>query len=331
MTRLSTTAPTPIRKPESILLGELAIAAGLAGRPVAVCFSESIATTTCEIWKYFTQFTGPEHVLHVHGQTDVRRLTKDVGHWRLVVVHTPRLFNTVAWTVQMHGSETSARPTIFSRSIPSAVNDVPIPMLVLRNTPDESSAIVRWLTAGCPGRTVLPDERPQNGITFDPALTPLTAPSHLPNARGPSKLRDTQLLAALLAGACLTGNTQCSPEPTDLPTCGQHEYDRVRRLLQSPLVNTADEPVDQLAVDMVDRANVYLELKCNAEFIYAKPSLCDNDDPIHRQRGSRTHFLDRDARTEFFYRLFHNAFRFSFFDKLDLRCYCVRVLNVREH
>ena len=188
----------------------------------------------------------------------------------------------------MRGSGTSALPTIFSRFVPDSVDDVPTPILVLRNTPDESSSIVRWLMTGCPHRAVLPDDQPTNGITFDPALNPVTIPSHLPNGRGPTKLRDCQLLAALLSGACLTGNAEPSPELTDLPTCGQHEYERVRCLLQSPLVNTAKEPVDQLAIEMVNRANVFLELKCNAEFIYAHPSLCGDGDPIHRQRGSRT-------------------------------------------
>ena len=102
------------------------------------------------------------------------------------------------------------------------------------------------------------------------------------------KLRDCQLLAALLSGACLTGNAEQSPESTGLPTCGEHEYEQVRRLLQSPLVNTANEPVDQLAIDMVNRANILLELKCNAEFTYANPSLCGDGDPIHRQCSSRT-------------------------------------------
>lgn len=287
MIQISTTH-APIRKPDSVLFGELSIAAGLAGNPVAVCFSESAAVLDCELWKYSAQFAGPGRVFHVHSQADVRKLTKAVGLWRLVVVHTPRLFNTVAWTVQMHGAATSTRPAIFTRFVPDSVDDVPIPIVVLRSTPDESSSIVRWLMAGCPQRAVLPDNQPPNGITFDPALIPVTIPSHLPNGRGPSKLRDCQLLSALLSGAWLTGNAEQSPEPTDLPTCGHDEYERVRRLLQSPLVNTADEPVDQLAVDMVNRANVFLELQCNAEFIYAHPSLCSHGDPIHGQRGSRT-------------------------------------------
>ena len=287
MTRISTT-PAAIRKPVSVLFGELAIAAGLAGKPVAVCFSESTAAVDCELWKYLAQFTGPGRVLHVYSQADVRKLTKAVGHWRLVVVHTSRLFNTVAWIVQTHNLETSARPTVFSRFVPDSIDDLPIPLLALRNTADESSSIIRWLMAGCPQRAVLPDGRPANGIAFDPALIPTMTPRQLPTGRGPAKLRDCQLLAALLSGAYLTGNTQQSPESTDLPACGQDEYQRVRQLLQSPLLCTADEPINQLALDMVGRANVFLELKCNPELFEGNPLLCNGSDPTWSIRGSRT-------------------------------------------
>jgi hypothetical protein len=235
MTRINTT-PAAIRKPDSVLFGELAIAAGMTGNPVAVCFSESAAVVDCELWKYLAQCAGPGRAMHVHSQIDVRKLTKAVGSCPLVVVHAPRLFNTVAWTVQMHGSQTSARPAIFTRMVPNSLEDVPIPILVLRNTPDESSSILRWLMAGCPQRACLPDVQPTNGITLDPALSPVTIPSKLSNGRGPTKLRDCQLLTALLSGACLTNNAEQAPELTDSATCGQREYERVRRLLQSPLV-----------------------------------------------------------------------------------------------
>ena len=287
-TNMTTTAG--MTKPDLIAFGELGIAAGMAGKPIAICFSESAATVDCEHWKYFVRFTDPERVLHVHSQADVTRLKKSFSSWRLVVVHALRLFNTVAWIVQMHGSTTSARPTIFSRIVPESVDDVPIPLLVLRNTPDESSSIIRWLMAGCPQRAVLPIERSTNGITtFDPALISVTVPSHLPNGRGPEKLRDCQLLAALLSGACMVGRLGNAPEQPDSPMGSHNEYEQVRRLLQSRLVNIADEPVDQTAIDMVNRANVYLELKCNSMLIADNPLLCDSGDPLRRLNGSRTH------------------------------------------
>ncbi len=55
MTRINTACNT-VPKPDSVLFGELAIAAGLAGQPVAVCFLESTATIDCELWNYFSEF-----------------------------------------------------------------------------------------------------------------------------------------------------------------------------------------------------------------------------------------------------------------------------------
>ena len=88
----------------------------------------------CELWKYFSEFARPSHVLHVHSQKDVTTLRKAVGHWRLIVVHAARLLNTVAWIVQSHESNSLARPTIFSRSVPESIDDLPVPLLVLRST-----------------------------------------------------------------------------------------------------------------------------------------------------------------------------------------------------
>jgi hypothetical protein len=58
--------------------------------------------------------------------------------------------------------------------------------------------------------------------------------------------------------------------------------------LQSPLLCTADEPVTQLAVDMVGRTNVFLELKCNPELREGSTLRCDDGDPTGRIRGSST-------------------------------------------
>ena len=69
---------------------------------------------------------------------------------------------------------------------------------------------------------------------------------------------------------------------------GRDDYELVRRLLQSPLLCTADEPINQLAVDMVGRANVFLKLKLNQELIEGNPLRCNGSDPTWSIRGSRT-------------------------------------------
>ncbi|MCH7988939.1 MAG: hypothetical protein IID46_07280 [Planctomycetes bacterium] len=287
MTRVCT-APNGVTKPHSVLFGELAIAAGFVGKPIAVCFAESSAALDCDLWLHLAQIGGPSRVLHVHGKPDIKKLVKFMGAWRLVIVHAPRLHNEVAWIVQMHSSTALPRPAIFSRAVPTAVDDDPIATLVLRSNDDESTAITRWLMSGSPPSAILPDELPVNNVMFSPALNPVMTPRHLPNGRGPRKLRDCKLLAALLSGASLLRSAAQPDEPDNASAVGRDDYELVRRLLQSPLLCTADEPINQLAVDMVGRANVFLKLKLNPELIEGNPLRCSGSDPTWSIRGSRT-------------------------------------------
>ena len=142
--------------------------------------------------------------------------------------------------------------------------------------------------AGCPQRAVLPEGQPTNGIAFDTDLVPVTMPSQLPNGWGPTKLRDCQLLAALMFGASLLRGAPHPDEPESASAVGRNDYELVRRLLQSPLLCAADEPVTQLAVDMVGRTNVFLELKCHPEWIEGNPLRGNDGDPTWRIRGGRT-------------------------------------------
>jgi len=169
-----------------------------------------------------------------------------------------------------------------------AVDDHPIATLVLRGNDDESTAIIRWLMSGLPPRAILSDELPVNNVMFSPALNPVMTPRHLPNGRGPRKLRDCKLLAALLSGASLLRNAAQPDEHDNASAVGRGDYELVRRLLQSPLLCTAEEPINQLAVDMVGRANVFLKLKLNPELIEGNPLRCNGNDPTWSIRGSRT-------------------------------------------
>jgi hypothetical protein len=47
-------------------------------------------------------------------------------------------------------------------------------------------------------------------------------------------------------------------------TLGLQDYELVRGLLQSPLVGSADESFDPLTADMVNRANVFMAVKCES-------------------------------------------------------------------
>ena len=277
-----------VKKPDSVLLGELAIAAGLADRPVAVCCTESPAALDAELWRYFAQFAGSDRVIHVYSQADVRQLRKAFSSQRLVVVHEPRLFERVSWVVKTQQSTTSASPALFSRFVPASADAIPLPLLVLRNSADESAALSRWVMAGCPEGTSLPLALPSWSITLHPDLLDLTTPGFSPISQPPDSVRDCRLLTALSFGASLMRNLEQSHDSSESQVCGPHEYEIVRRLLQSSILSHATESVDPLAIDMVNRSNVFLELKQDAEFVHSHPSLSNFGDPIHRRRGSRT-------------------------------------------
>ncbi len=78
MTQINTT-PVSICKSDSVLFGELAIAAGFVGTPIAVCFTESSAALDCALWMHLAQIGGPSRVLHVHGKPDVNEVGKVYG------------------------------------------------------------------------------------------------------------------------------------------------------------------------------------------------------------------------------------------------------------
>ena len=118
---------------------------------------------------------------------------------------------------------------------------------------------------------------------------PLTQPTINADSQSPSRLRDRFVLSALVRGARLHRQLEITPcvseeslevEPRD--------YEAVRGLLQSPLVASADDAVDPLAVAMVNRANVYLEMKYMPELWETNPIFRLDGDPIDRLQGCRT-------------------------------------------
>lgn len=52
MTRLSTPHLLLPPTPRSVVLGELAVAAGIAGQPVTLMYQDYAGPALCEIWKY---------------------------------------------------------------------------------------------------------------------------------------------------------------------------------------------------------------------------------------------------------------------------------------
>lgn len=88
-------------RPASIILGELAIAAGVAGRTVALCFEDYSAPILCEMCRYLLHGLGTEGVVQIRSQADLKKLDKQISDVRLVLVQSPRVYAATAWAVQM--------------------------------------------------------------------------------------------------------------------------------------------------------------------------------------------------------------------------------------
>jgi hypothetical protein len=146
MTRFPTSQAVPT-VPRSVVLGELAIAAGIAGRSLTLLYQDYSGPALCEMWKYLLRGFDADEILHVRSQADVRSLGERVAELRAVLIHTPRLHATVAWRVQMAApilGEIVPRPSIFVRGVPDDVEADPGAMVVLRCNREESATITRW-------------------------------------------------------------------------------------------------------------------------------------------------------------------------------------------
>lgn len=89
MTRLPTSRAVPA-VPRSVVLGELALAAGIAGRSLTLLYQDYSGPALCEMWKYLLRGFGPNEILHVRSQADVRSLGERVAEVRGVLIHAPR-------------------------------------------------------------------------------------------------------------------------------------------------------------------------------------------------------------------------------------------------
>lgn len=264
MTRLPV-APTLPPKPTSVVLSELAIAAGMVGHSATLSFQSFPAPVLCQLWKYCIRYAGPETVRHIYTQADVRKLAKEIDQVRLVLVYTDRLCNLVSWTIQTSAlllDDGTAKPALFHCGGPHDAEDDPGPTLVLRGDGAEQAAVPQWLlTAGNdrPDWEAIP---PALNIQAESALDAELMAFRLPTVDA-GGVRNRQVLDALLAGATLVRSLQEVPLPSGLIT-SIGDYNLVRRLLQNRLVAGADDAFDPLAVDMVNRANVYMGVKYGA-------------------------------------------------------------------
>jgi hypothetical protein len=282
MTRLHITHRPPL-KPRSVMLGDLAIAAGIAGQSITLCYQDFPAPLLCETWRYHARFLDAEEVFHVRTQADLRKLTERGAEVRLVLVHALRLHVPTVWAIELAESADDgegSRPAVLSRFVPPDLDEDPGATLVLRGKSEECSTAAHWLLGLGEERPDWRDISTPVRVEMPPWLSPVLSVGRSSNGLGRRRIRDVRILRGLLAGATvLRAYRQGDEDGTARRVCGA-DYEQVRTLLQSRIVGSADEPYDPLAVAMVGRMNVYLAISR------------DRDEPVRRELVTRREVVD---------------------------------------
>ncbi|MGO8752735.1 MAG: hypothetical protein ACLQNE_42885 [Thermoguttaceae bacterium] len=288
MTRLPIPLPPP-PAPHSVILAELAIAAGIAGHSIAICYQGYPAPLLCGIWRHFASLVGLDRAFQVSNQADIRKLVGRIPELRLGLVHGPRLLNPTAWTIQMTdpATESVSRPAVFCRFTPTDPDDDPGATIVLRANSQECTLTQQWLMMGHLGCLGLADIEPSENNGVVPELPPVLSTALSTNGIGLRGSRDRQVLLGLLAGACLLRCVH-QEDLSNIPlTVSLQDYALVRGILQSPILSSADEGFDPLAADMVSRANLYTIVKYGADRDGLSPFPADGPDGRFDIRGDR--------------------------------------------
>ena len=252
-------------KPDIVVLGELALAAGLTGQSITLCCDGFPAHVLAELWLRHRLGLAPRQALHVRTQADVRRFEKEPCGARLLLVHTPRFHVTIAWVVRLLGAtEGVGMPAVFSRAVPGDVDDDPGATVVVRSSPALVEDAVRWLQQRdrqAPEVGARVDDQDDVLDPTDQLLDRVCDVGPARSRKSADRLRDRWVLRGLISGAHLLRRTSEEDDRGDMIEEVLGDYERVRLLLRRVTAATPDDPLDGLAVDMVSRSNVYLGVR----------------------------------------------------------------------
>lgn len=277
--------PSGIRsRPTSVVLGELAIAAGFTGESVTVA-CDFPASTQCQIWKYYTQTLGAGNVIHAREKKDIKNFEARLSGIRAVFVYSPRMYQDVAWPIQMAGS-CAMSPAVFCGFQHEDPDSDPGLTLPLVTDEQELAAVDAWASDESE-RHVFNVQAPSS-VDYEPRLGAALHPSSV--NRGSISHRELRIAGALVEGAALLRSAVGQAAGGIQTTLG--DYGFVRGLLCSAVVRPNKELCEPLALHMINRANVYLSVKLGSD--PGNPFRVGHEDSYRRYRSDS---LKRDAIT----------------------------------
>ena len=255
---------TCLREPDSIVLTQIAAAAGAAGHSVALGFRDFVPSALGLIWSSLAKQYTAENVRHVFSAKDAPQSTEEYKSLRLILVHDPRVVNPICWNLavrsQLVGDADGPAPTILFRCDSGSPPDQPLPTLVLDAHQEEIADLQSWHLQRTLNEWERHDlDRPVGGVTVDRRLRGALFTEAASWSVDKTRLQEMLVVEALLVGSRVLRLAAGVSDSAHDHSAQLDDYERVHGLLDRLVGKTPDDLVETVAVAMVRRANVYLE------------------------------------------------------------------------
>jgi hypothetical protein len=277
-------------RPDSVVLCELVVAAGLAGRGLTLCFDHFPAVVLSEIYRYCIRGVTASSVLRIRSQRDLRNLEQRMETIRVVLVESERLLPETQWLVHMESASCvpgEGLPAVLCSSAPGDPENLPEATLVLQGSESEFAALSRWRRQANALNPHSVEVRMPRSIELDPnVLRVVERFERATSSKAAQQISAERILVGLMIGVSVlrtAGDT--TSDLADIAVTSD-DYRFVRARLQRPLSCSADVECDPLAVDMVQRTNVYLGIRFGRD--------TSPDDSIWARKGEYMQ-LDRSS------------------------------------
>jgi hypothetical protein len=161
--------------------------------------------------------------------------------------------------------EGAAMPAVFSRALPEDIEEDPGAALIVHPAPGLVEDAAHWLqrrdrpVPEIAARVDDVEDDVRNEI--DQLLDQVWNIVPAQRCRVADRLRDGRVLRGLVTGACLLRRAHEEAAPAATTEHVLENYERIRLLLCHTTAGTPDDPLQHLAVDMVSRANTYMDIR----------------------------------------------------------------------
>ena len=279
MTRINNPSGLSSR-PDSVAMCELVVGAGLAGHGLTICFDRFPAVVLSEVYSYCIRGATAPAVLRVHSQRDVKNLEQRMEAVRLVLVDSERLLAETQWAIHMESAASvqgEPVPAVLCSCTPSDPENLPGATLVVCHSENEFAAIREWRRQANAIDSTSVEVRIPQSIEFDQnVLSAIERFERASALTSEQQISTERILVGLLVGASVIRLENAMSSETDI-TVTSDDYRLVRARLQRVIIGSADIECDPLAVDMVQRTNVYLGIRFGRD--------TSPDDPLWASEG----------------------------------------------